>query len=168
MSMSACKKYIEEELKKGTKKSEIEEHLRKNHREGLWRDQLDQYPEAENFKKNKLLNYTLFIYVCGLLVLNIVSQILYYSQNPDKRIFILLIYRNIWIIIPIIILYSIKKGQVIGYLLSMIYPLFFLIYGQILDFIIASPIIIFGIILKRRMHPYFNFFAKLKSKFTKT
>jgi hypothetical protein len=171
--MKACKDYIESELKKGTKKSKIEEHLRKEYREGLWKSQLEQYPEPGMLEKNKILNIILMIYVSLWLLFVIVTTFIYYFYiNPKNWAFILLSYRSLYIILPIAILDTIRKGLVSGYYLALLLTFLILVFGIMrgyyFDILITLPIGIIGFILARKIHPDYNPLDKFKKKPAKT
>ena len=110
MSVKECKKYIETELEKETTKAKIEENLRKNYREGLWKGLLTQYPERKDLKQNKRLNNTLFYYVLALFVLQIAAIIYLVIETHAIWPILISFWLNMNILLELIILLEVRKG----------------------------------------------------------
>lgn len=166
--MAACAKYIESELAKGTSKPEIEEYLKKNYREGLWKMQLAAYPEKKNFDRNKALNYTFLVYAGILLILTLVSRILYVYLNPDEWWKLLIPFGWASILLPAGVIWIGRKGLVGVYIMSMVYPLLILTSTySFYDALLTVPFAIIGYILKKRVHPEWGFIFPKKSTLAK-
>ncbi len=162
MSMKQCQRYIELELAKGTPKSKIHENLAKNYREGLWGRMLDQYPEAKDFNKNRILNSILFYYLLTLLVLFLLNRAIPVYKDPKMWPLIAFAWLNTSFLIGLVILLSVRKGLRYSYIIAIIFPIFYLLKSTLLDFILALPIAIIGYILKKRLHP--GWFRQKKEK----
>ncbi|MBI5002110.1 hypothetical protein HZC31_01880 [Candidatus Woesearchaeota archaeon] len=163
MSLKECKKYIEVELEKETPKAKIEEHLKKNYREGLWKGLLIQYPERKDLKQNKRLNNALFYYVLTLFVLQIAAIIYLVIETLAIWPILISFWLNMNILLELIILLEVRKGIAYIYAVALIYPIFGLREG-ILGLILFLPVGIMSYILKKRLHPNYGFFGPKKPK----
>ncbi len=163
MTLKECRKYIESELKKETPKTKIEEYLKKNYREGLWKGLLTQYPERKDLNRNKMMNNVFFYYVLFAIIVQVIAFV-----------FIILTYQGTWsrlatnIMIIIVgdsfILFLARKGLASVYSITILFFIISLLGGNLLNIIIHIPLAIMAYTLKKRLHPNYGFFGEKKKK----
>lgn len=162
MTMKECRLYIEAELKKGRTKKQIAEYLQANYREGLWKRQLEQYPEALELKKNKKVNYFLFYTLLSLMLLKIILGVIFVTYQRDNSFF-LSNYFSMTFLMGICILIFLRKGLAIAYNLILVYPIFTLLGGSLLEIVVSIPLAIIAYFLKKKLHPQYGWFG-MKTK----